>query len=56
MVPVRDARGFVRAALTVPYVATTYSAVPADTVLQAAIDASEVISERIRGSSQGFAR
>jgi DNA-binding IclR family transcriptional regulator len=56
VVPIRDSRGFARAALTVPYVATSFSSVPADSVLAAATSAAATISERIRGSSQGAAR
>jgi DNA-binding IclR family transcriptional regulator len=56
VVPIRDARGFARAALTVPYVATSFSGLPAETVLARAVEAAASISERIRGSSQGAAR
>jgi DNA-binding IclR family transcriptional regulator len=56
VLPVRDARGFVRAALTVPYVSTSFSTVSADTVFEAASLAAQAISERIRGSSQDSAR
>ncbi|MBX3194027.1 MAG: helix-turn-helix domain-containing protein [Microbacteriaceae bacterium] len=56
VVPVRDARGYVRAALTVPYVATAYTTIPADTVFAAATRAAADISARIQGSSQGASR
>jgi DNA-binding IclR family transcriptional regulator len=56
VIPVRDARGFARAALVVPYIATSFSAVPADTVFEAASEAARAISERIRGGSQDSAR
>lgn len=50
--PVLGARGQVRAALTVPYVSTTYSEVPADEVHAAALAAAAAISGRIQGRSQ----
>jgi DNA-binding IclR family transcriptional regulator len=55
VLPVLDARGSVRAALTVPYVATTFSAMPVEKVFAAASQAAGAISQRIRGSSQGSA-
>ncbi len=56
VVPVRDARGYVRAALTVPYVATSFSVIAPDEVLAHAQAAAQAISERIRGRSQEIAR
>jgi DNA-binding IclR family transcriptional regulator len=56
VVPVRDARGYVRAALTVPYVATSFSAIAPDEVLAHAQAAAQAILKRIRGSSQQPAR
>ena len=56
VVPVLAADGSVRAALTVPYVATSFSVVAADDVLAHARSAAETISERIRESSQQPAR
>ena len=55
VLPVLDARGSVRAALTVPYVATTFSAMPVEKVFAAASRAASAISQRIRGSSQDSA-
>ena len=49
VVPVRDSRGYVRAALTVPYVATIFTAKPVDRVFTAASRAAGQISARIQG-------
>ena len=56
VLPVRDARGFERAALTVPYVSTSFSEVSADAVFAAASEAAQAISDRIQGGSQDSAR
>lgn len=56
VVPVLARDGSVRAALTVPYVATSFSVVAADEVLAHARSAAHSISERIGGSSQRAAR
>lgn len=56
VVPVLDAGGGARAALTVPYVATSFSVIAPDEVLAHARVAAQAISERIRGSSQRLAR
>lgn len=55
-VPVLAADGSARAALTVPYVATSFSVIAPEEVLAHASAAAEAISERIRGSSQQPAR
>jgi len=49
VVPILDARGATIAALTVPYVATTFSAVAADDVLAEATAASGYISRLLQG-------
>ena len=49
VVPILDARGATIAALTVPYVATTFSAVAADDVLAEATAASGYISRHLQG-------
>jgi DNA-binding IclR family transcriptional regulator len=56
VVPVRDARGYVRAALTVPYVATSVATMPVEKVFAAASRTAAEISRRIQGRSQGTAR
>ena len=56
VVPVLDDAGTARAALTVPYVATSFSVIAPDEVLAHAQAAAQAISERIRGSSQHPAR
>jgi DNA-binding IclR family transcriptional regulator len=56
VLPVRDSRGYVRAALTVPYVATTFSAMPVEKVFAAASRAATETSRRIQGGSPGAAR
>jgi DNA-binding IclR family transcriptional regulator len=56
VLPVLGAHGEVRAALTVPYVATTFSAMPVEKVFAAASKAAGAISRRIRGGSQDSAR
>jgi DNA-binding IclR family transcriptional regulator len=56
VVPVLDADGAARAALTVPDVATSFSVIAPDEVLAHARAAAEAISERIGGSSQHPAR
>ena len=56
VVPIRDPRGFARAALTVPYVATSFSEFGVERVLEAAVRAGAAIGDRIRGSSQTAAR
>ena len=48
--PIRDARGAPIAALTVPYVATTFSAVPVDEVVAAATRAAEQIASKLQGT------
>jgi DNA-binding IclR family transcriptional regulator len=48
--PIRDARGAPIAALTVPYVATTFSAVPVDEVVTAATRAAEQIASTLHGA------
>lgn len=55
-VPVLDARGAVRAVLTVPYVATTFSEFGLDDVRAAAIQAARTIAIRITDGSQTPAR
>jgi DNA-binding IclR family transcriptional regulator len=52
VVAVRDSRGGTRAALTVPYVATSFSGVDVDAVMDAAAAAAELIGRRLAGSSQ----
>ena len=52
VVAVRDARGGTRAALTVPYVATSFSGVDVDAVMDAAAEAADLIGRRLAGSSQ----
>ncbi len=47
--PVRDARGAIRAALTVPYVATTFSGIPVEAVIAAANDTADEISRLLQG-------
>ncbi|HWM32598.1 MAG TPA: helix-turn-helix domain-containing protein [Pseudolysinimonas sp.] len=49
VLPVRDSRGYVRAALTVPYVATTFATMPVEKVFAAASKAALEISARIQG-------
>jgi DNA-binding IclR family transcriptional regulator len=56
VLPVRDSRGYVRAAITVPYVATTFSSMPVEKVFAAASRAADEISRRIQGGSPGTAR
>lgn len=51
VVPITDAAGNTIAALTVPYVATTFSAVPAADVIAAARRAAREVAERIHGSA-----
>jgi DNA-binding IclR family transcriptional regulator len=51
VVPIRDARGYARAALTVPYIATSFSELDVDHVLAVAVRAAASIGDRIRGSS-----
>ncbi|MFC5503448.1 IclR family transcriptional regulator [Lysinimonas soli] len=48
---VRDRRGATRCALTVPYVATSFSAMPVDRVMDAAVQTAELISARLSGTS-----
>lgn len=48
--PIRDAAGTTIAALTVPYVATTFSAVPADDVVAAAARAAQQIASKLQGA------
>ena len=48
VVPVLAADGSVRAALTVPYVATTFSTVPVETVLAEAMAGAQAISDKLR--------
>jgi DNA-binding IclR family transcriptional regulator len=50
VVAIIDATGHTVAALTVPYVATTFSALDADAVLTAARATSAVIGDRLRGN------
>ena len=47
--PIVDARGVTRAALTVPYVATTFSGIPVDEVVAAAEDTASEISRLLQG-------
>ncbi|MCS0499513.1 IclR family transcriptional regulator [Protaetiibacter mangrovi] len=47
---VRDARGHARAALTVPYVATSFSEADADRVRDLAIEAAAAITTRLAGA------
>lgn len=56
VVPVLASDGGVRAALTVPYVATSFSVIAPEEVLAHAQAAAQAISERIGGSSQQHAR
>lgn len=56
VVPVLDAVGAVRAAVTVPYVATTFSDLSVEKVFAEALTAADAISQRIQGSSQDSAR
>ena len=56
VVPIPDAQGHARAALTVPYIATSFSGVGADRVLASATRAAMLITGRLRGSSQTSAR
>jgi len=49
VVPVTDKNGVAVAALTVPYVATTFSASKLQTVVRAAQDTAGFISERVQG-------
>ena len=56
VVPIRDARGYARAALTVPYVATSFSEVGVEQVLAAAIRTGAAIGDRIRGGSATHGR
>jgi DNA-binding IclR family transcriptional regulator len=51
VVPVLGGDGFTRAALTVPYVATTFSATSAEEVARAAIAAAATISDRLQGKA-----
>jgi DNA-binding IclR family transcriptional regulator len=48
VVPVLAEDGSVRAALTVPYVATSFSAVPVETVLAEAMAGAQAISDKLR--------
>ncbi len=48
--PIRDARGTAIAALTVPYVATTFSAIPLDDVVDAATRAAEQIASTLHSA------
>jgi len=52
VVAVRGRDGGTRAALTVPYIATSFSAVGVDEVMAAATDAAALITARLAGSSQ----
>ncbi len=56
VIPIRDARGYARAALTVPYVATSFSEVGVEQVLAAAIRTGAAIGDRIRGGSAAGGR
>jgi DNA-binding IclR family transcriptional regulator len=47
--PIVDARGVTRAALTVPYVATTFSGIPVDEVVAAAEGTASEISRLLQG-------
>jgi len=48
-----DARGHARAALTVPYVTTSFSGADADRVRTAAVRAAAAVSARLAGASEG---
>lgn len=50
--PVRDALGVTRAALTVPYVATTFSGIPVDAVVAAANETANEISRLLQGAAR----
>ncbi len=50
--PVRDASGATRAALTVPYVATTFSGIPVESVITAASETAAVISRLLQGEAR----
>jgi DNA-binding IclR family transcriptional regulator len=49
VVAIVDAAGTTTAALTVPYVATTFSTVSVDAVIEAALDTARTIAGRLRG-------
>ncbi|MDP3208342.1 MAG: helix-turn-helix domain-containing protein [Rhodoglobus sp.] len=50
--PIVDARGTTRAALTVPYVATTFSGIPVDSVVSAAGETAAEISRLLQGEAR----
>ncbi len=50
--PILDARGTTRAALTVPYVATTFSGIPVESVVAAASQTAADISRALRGEAR----
>ena len=56
VVAIRAADGGVRAALTVPYVATSFSGIPLDEVASAASATARLIVGRLAGSSQAAPR
>jgi len=56
VVAIPDGRGAPRAALTVPYVATSFSRIGGDEVMAAAVQTAAEIAARLAGDSQSIAR